>query len=601
LTQFCDIILVSFIKGNEVSKIAHIFNEVHRDNNKPLFFEETCFDIDYIENIINGNLDKSINCDSLNEEARFSLKPIQNKSIIDKYDEEKIKSVIEELDDKLLLISGDFWGIQNFIFNNLASKYAAKIIRARSAMVQLITKMISNELMGDDIKEVLFGAGKFLLVGNNNQKVKEKIEKIKQKINEWFIKNYFGLAGFVISYVFVNKEDLENQNENIKKSLKVLANENEKAKLNKFKDIFKDENKVVIKVFDEENIELCEFCKMRMGNSEIKVNEESKKVCDICENEIKLGRILALNNYNFLSFSKYGKGDVKKIKVLDKEVYFYKNEGEYDISNNKMKKQPKWPLKSYVPLKGDNIKTFEEIEDNKSGLMALKADIDGLGDTFRKFYFDSFKKFNRLSREVNFFFANYTPYLIKNHYPNLYVVFAGGDDLFVVGPYDEIVEFAIDIRDKFVTFALEKATLSMGLVMFKSSTPIHFVAEWCEEAEKRAKKYDGKDAIDIFGVTMKFDEFKEIKQKVEAIIKEVSPSKSMLYKVINLIKMANEVEKDFTKTEWISKFFYYTNRNIKSKKEKFLEFVPLIEKYKIKVLPSIYLQIYRLRDIKEEK
>jgi len=581
-------------------KIAHIFNEVDTNDNK-LFISERCFDLDYIKEIIECFKNKKDYCkskrlcDDLNDEAKFGLKPIEDGSIIDRYDENKISKALKDFNtERILLINGDFWGIQNFIFKNLSSKNAAKIIRARSAMVQLITKVIANKIESFGAKEVLFGAGKFLLVGGVG--LEEKLKNLQQELDNWFIDNYFGLAGIVISWVEVNKKDLETQNCNIRKKLKELANKNETQKLNKFNEVLQE--KAVLSNPKSEDLELCDFCKLREGKEEI----FDKKCCEICKNEIELGRVLADKDYKYLSLKEL---DGKKIKVMNKKVCFLtnvkENEDVFDITNGKMGKLPKWPLKAYVPVKEEKeIKTFEDIQEGVPGLMALKADIDGLGNTFRKFYFDSFKKFNRLSREVNFFFANYVVNLIEKKYENIYVVFAGGDDLFVIGPYDEIVKFAVDVRDKFVSFALKKATISMGLVMFKHTTPIHFVSNWADEAEKRAKNLDGKDAIDIFGITMKFDEFKKINNLVENIFKDTNPSKSMIYKVIELIEMACKVDEDVTKTEWISKFFYYTNRNIKNK-EKFLELVPLIEKYKEKVLPSIYLQLYKLREDKNGK
>ncbi len=588
-------------------KIAHIFNEVESNGDK-LFFNETCFDLDYIDNIIhcfkkhikeykiiNCN-ENNIDCNDFNDEAKFALKTIEDKEIIDKYDENKINIAIEQVNNEkkeVLLINGDFWGIQNFIFKNLASKNAAKIIRARSAMVQLITKVMAKEIESLGAKEVLFGAGKFLLIGEVG--LEEKLKSLQQKLDNWFIGNYFGLAGIVISWVEVDKKDLETQNCNIRKKLKELANKNETQKLKKFSGILQE--KAVLSNPESEDLELCDFCKLREGKEEI----YGKKCCDICKNEIELGKVLADESYKYLSLEEC---NGKEIKVMDKKVWFLtevkENENVFDITNGKMGKLSKWPLKAYVPSIDGEIKTYEEIQEGVPGLMALKADIDGLGDTFRKFYFDSFKKFNRLSREINFFFANYVVNLIEDKYKDIYVVFAGGDDLFVIGPYDEIVKLAVDVRDKFVSFTLKKATISMGLVMFKHNTPIHFVSNWVDEAEKRAKSLDGKDAIDIFGITMKFDEFKKINTLVKSIFAKTNPSISMIYKVIELIVMSCGVDEDVTKTEWISKFFYYTNRNIKNK-EKFLELVPLIEEYKEKVLPSIYLQIYKLREDKNGK
>ena len=152
----------------------------------------------------------------------------------------------------------------------------------------------------------------------------------------------------------------------------------------------------------------------------------------------------------------------------------------------------------------------------------MKADVDKLGDTFRDFYMTSFKKFNRLSRELDFFFSDYATSLMENR--NLYTVFAGGDDLFLIGEYQEIIKFAKEIRKEFYKFALEKSTLSMGLVMFKPSTPINYISQLADEAESRAKLVtlrdsdETRDGIDLFGISMKFQEFLNIESKFDKII-----------------------------------------------------------------------------------
>ena len=47
--------------------------------------------------------------------------------------EQESKSIDEILQDRMFLIGGDFYGIQKFIFDNLGSKNAAKVLRAKSA------------------------------------------------------------------------------------------------------------------------------------------------------------------------------------------------------------------------------------------------------------------------------------------------------------------------------------------------------------------------------------------------------------------------------------------------------------------------------------
>ena len=64
-----------------------------------------------------------------------------NKEFIELKDKQKdIKELLTS--ENMYLISGDFYGIQKFIFDGLTTKNAAKVLRAKSAFVQLFTSYI---------------------------------------------------------------------------------------------------------------------------------------------------------------------------------------------------------------------------------------------------------------------------------------------------------------------------------------------------------------------------------------------------------------------------------------------------------------------------
>ena len=58
--------------------------------------------------------------------------------------EQGSKSIDEILQDKMFLIGGDFYGIQKFIFDNLGSKNAAKVLRAKSAFCELFMMVLAK-------------------------------------------------------------------------------------------------------------------------------------------------------------------------------------------------------------------------------------------------------------------------------------------------------------------------------------------------------------------------------------------------------------------------------------------------------------------------
>ena len=57
------------------------------------------------------------------------------------------------------------------------------------------------------------------------------------------------------------------------------------------------------------------------------------------------------------------------------------------------------------------------------------------------------------------------------------IIYAGGDDLFLVGAWDEVLEVAIDINRAFKQFTNGRLTLSAGMAMFSPTYPISKMAE----------------------------------------------------------------------------------------------------------------------------
>ncbi len=607
-------------------QIEHIFNAVSKkpNNNKRIASQE--WKVGYWKNenpIYEAPTSIELLKQDFSKMYYNALIPTDENNIISKYDDEKLKGLVDELEDDLLLISGDFWGIQKFIFDGVTTSKASKILRSRSAMVQLITYAVVDRVKKEfkSSEALLFGAGKFMILAKNENS--HKIKEIQKELDNYFLKNFFGQNGFIISSTTTTKDKLLNQKD-MEDDLLALGADNDNKKLNKFDLLNVEDDDILIDPFEKATINdnnSCKFCNKRIEDTAL--GEES---CEICFNEINLGKKLTTHNYiNIIQFgrlTRHKKIDKNMIKIIElgQKSYYarFSNSSKhfkwgetFDISEREYDgTTPKWSLNSYVP-KGDynSIKTFSDfIKDGEktvsSGLMALKADIDKLGDTFRDLYKEDFRKFNRLSREVEFFFSDYITTLVAKR-KNVYTVFAGGDDLFLIGEYREIVAIAKEIREEFYRFSLEKTTISMGLVMFKPSTPINFVSDMADKAEKRAK--GERDSIDIFGVSMKFEEFyqieKDFKEVTNFLEKEDDDKTALYYRLIELCDMRENIKIDIRNAMWKSKLNYLFRRNVKREDNDskiFTKLSNLIEKGE-KFKPLLFLKIYNNRDKNKEK
>ena len=161
----------------------------------------------------------------------------------------------------------------------------------------------------------------------------------------------------------------------------------------------------------------------------------------------------------------------------------------------------------------------------------LRMDVDNLGKIFAKGLNENhtLPRLAGLSRQISYFFKVYLNSLAKNRAanlpkgakcltfdsngralprPNLLFIYAGGDDLFVSGAWNEIVEFAFDVYQSFRAYTgiNPDITLSGGISIAIVKYPLYQAAEDSGEAEKAAKG-NGRDSLGLFGETFKWSEW----------------------------------------------------------------------------------------------
>jgi CRISPR-associated protein Csm1 len=404
-----------------------------------------------------------------------------------------------------------------------------------------------------------------------------------------------------------------------------LANKVEEIKFKKF-DLYKIKEKVF--KIDEgiDNQSLCDFCQKRKGEP-----KEGYVICDVCKNFVDIGKNLV--NNRFLAISKEKKdNDIEVFKGY--YLHFFDNPSSvklkddvalYDIkTDEEFEGYEKWELSSYVALR-DDFKEYEEYLKEKSdikseiltleelaalsvkeeigekrrgveAIMALKGDADGMGDFIKTSKVtDSFSKFNFFAKMVDYYFSVYVPISFMQKEP-FYTVFAGGDDLFVLGAWDKTIELAKNVRGDFKKFTDNRLSFSTGLIMSKANKPVNFIAEFAEKALESAKDFcckktdksckevkeckEGdikKDAVSVFGYTLNWDFYnmvrKEVLEEFKKFEKNYEVKTTMLYRLLDLADMRIEMEKDIKKSIWKSKLCYFYRRNISEKDNGFLAFL----------------------------
>ena len=152
---------------------------------------------------------------------------------------------------------------------------------------------------------------------------------------------------------------------------------------------------------------------------------------------------------------------------------------------------------------------------------------------------------------------------LKNNFINslIYIVYSGGDDLFIIAPYNLALKFAQKIREEFTEFTSKNKEfgLSGGLLFARHNLPINLVAKYAENLEEKAKE-GTKDKIAIFQKAYKWKDFEigigylascekekedivyffelgKIANAFEELYNEKVISRAFLYNLLNLHKL----------------------------------------------------------------
>ena len=241
-------------------------------------------------------------------------------------------------------------------------------------------------------------------------------------------------------------------------------------------------------------------------------------------------------------------------------------------------------VSNVIPLMNDAIKDFDNIAidertigDSKLGL--LRMDIDNLGMIFSKgLKINSLSRLSSLSLRLKLFFKYWINEICKGNIleedlanieyfndikkirtqdkefldnfkksikENIYLIYSSGDDLFVIGHWNDIISLALIIREVFSQYTLQNPnlTISAGAIIITPKFPLYQAAELAGNAEETAKSNEGKDSVSFLGRVYSWKEFKELsklKEKLYNYYKFQDMKKTFLHKLLQFNKLYEE-------------------------------------------------------------
>ena len=148
---------------------------------------------------------------------------------------------------------------------------------------------------------------------------------------------------------------------------------------------------------------------------------------------------------------------------------------------------------------------------------------------------------------------------LSKRIPTIYITYSGGDDILIVGPYDNIVEFAKDLNQKFKSWTCrnDDISISAGVFIAGHKFPIGEAVRLAngelEKSKDREKNIKlscgltpadrGKGRMTLFNETVRWDTFEPIKgfnklldfaMDLEKLVEGGAISKSFVYSLLYL-------------------------------------------------------------------
>ena len=155
---------------------------------------------------------------------------------------------------------------------------------------------------------------------------------------------------------------------------------------------------------------------------------------------------------------------------------------------------------------------IEDLADQSEGIRRIaicRMDVDNLGQAFiagfeqpdqtdpvqRMKYVNLFRA-AAFSRQMSLFFKYHINGLLQGLCVS--IVYAGGDDVFLVGAWNHTLQAALRIQKHLRSYTCGALTISAGIALFNEHYPIRAAAEQTAALEDEAKKLPGKNGAALF-------------------------------------------------------------------------------------------------------
>ena len=496
-------------------------------------------------------------------------------------------------EEAFLLASFDLSGIQDFIYN-IATSGAAKQLKARSLYLDFMSEYIADSLLdklGLNRANLLYvGGGHAYFVLANTEKTVETLVQFEKDFNQFLLANFqtrlyvaFGWGSFAAKDIMSELNSPESYRQVYQKASRMIS----EKKISRYD----YQTLMLLNRGGKSSERECEIC----HSVENLVSYHDQKVCDICRGLYQFSKEIAHDHFIITENEGLPIGPNACLKGIAFEKLSQEDFSRVYVKNDYKAGTVKATHVFVGDYQCDEIYNYAALSKNENGLgikrlAVVRLDVDDLGAAFMAGFsqqgngqYSTLSRSATFSRSMSLFFKVYINQFASDK--KLSIIYAGGDDVFAIGSWQDIIAFTVELRQNFIKWTNGKLTLSAGIGLFADKTPISLMAHQTGELEEAAKGNE-KDSISLFSsdYTFKFDQFitNVYDDKLEQIRyffnHQDERGKNFIYKLIELLRNYESEERMN-----VARLAYYLTRleelTDKEERDKFKQFKKLFFKW----------------------
>lgn len=415
--------------------------------------------------------------------------------------------------DKFVVISGSLSHIQRFIYDT-TSQGALKNLRGRSFYLSLLARAISDSLLNGlnlSHMSVLYNSGgTFCIIAPSSPGKTEEVNGLIKKIKA-YVADLLHYDMVNISIIEVTRNELECDCQEV---FGKLFSKRHRTKFSPYgadadyEYLFGVASPHKFATYENIGAKLSDITAILASHKQLKLKDALSVDFE------QLGVHYYLGNTEELAKATCGDG------------YLLLINDEKEPANCSI------PIyREFIAGNGTRANSFESLFASEASsherLAVLRMDVDNLGALLRSSMNKSnaLSEYAKFSRQLDTYFKQEVNKMWQaKYYDSTVIIYAGGDDLFVVGEWENTLALMHDINSKFkLFFSSESMSLSGGISFVRPKYPIIRAAEMSADEETIAKSFEfngeQKNAISLFRTPLRWEyEYKWIMEYQDTLL-----------------------------------------------------------------------------------